>query len=345
MEKNEKILKVKKGRTKHSEVEIEAEISPETLSEHKKLALAEFKKNFVMPGFRKGMVPENIVLQNLNADSLLHEAAESALRELYPEIIEMAEVAPITPPEVHILKLAEGNPLEVKLRVAVRPEVKLPNYKKIAKKAMEEKEKPAVEEKELEEVIARLRQMQGGETAKADAELTDEEVKKFGKFESVADFKAKLKENLISEKEHDINKRARSKMVRDIVDGSDLELPPMFVALELADLKEDFEKNLKENGETLEKFLERTGKTAEGVDSDHKEYVERSLKTKFVLSEILRAENITADPGEMEKEVTLMRSYRPDMSDEHARAYAESMILNEKLFAMLEGEEKKEEEK
>ena len=354
MEENNKIQKAKKSKAKHSEVEIEAEISPEMLAEHKDYVLSEIKKEFAMPGFRKGMVPENIVLQNINADSLLHEAAESALKELYPEILAMVEVSPVTPPQINIVKLAEGNPLEVKIKVGVHPEIKLANYKKIAKKIWEEKEKPSVDEKEVEEVVTRLREMHKhpGEVgpdkeASTLPELTDEEVKHFGKFENVADFKAKIKENLLSEKTHDADKRARDKMVRDIVADSDLELPPMLVDLELADLKADFEQSLKDNGETIEKFLERTKKTAEGVDQDHKEYIEKSLKTRFILSELLRAEKITADPGEVEKEAMVIRNYRPDMDEEKSRAYAESMILNEKLFAMLEGheQERREEKK
>ncbi len=346
MEENKKIQKAKSGKVKQSEVEIEAEISPEVLAEHKSYVLSEIKKDFTMPGFRKGMVPENIVLQNINADSLLHEAAESALKELYPEILAMVEVSPVTPPQINIVKLADGNPLEVKMKVGVHPEIKLPNYKKIAKKIWEDREKPSVDEKEVEEVIARLREMHkhpGEDGPEKETgtlpELTDEEVKHFGKFESVADFKAKIKENLLSEKTHEADKMARDKMVRDIVADSELELSPMLVNLELLDLKADFEQSLKDNGETVEKFLERTKKTAESVDQDHKEYIEKSLKTRFVLSELLRAENITADPGEVEKETMVMRNYRPDMDEEKARAYAESMILNEKLFAMLEGRE------
>lgn len=346
MEENKNIQKLKKGKVKHAEVEIEVEISPEFLTEHKNYVLGEIKKDFTMPGFRKGMVPENIILQNISADSLLHEAAESALKELYPEILDTAELEPVTPPEVHILKLAEGNPLEIKIRVAVTPEIKLPHYKKIAKKIWDEKEKPAIEEKEVEEVIKQFLQMQQVNEGKdTPAELTDEDVKKFGKFETVADFKTKLKENLLSEKAQSIEKRAHDKMVRDIVAESDLELPPMLIAMELADLKEEFEKDLKNAGETLEKFLERTKKTAEGIDKDHEEYIEKSLKTKFVLSGLLKVEGITADPGEVEKEAMIMKGYRSDVSEEKARAYAESMILNEKLFALLEDRESLEEKK
>lgn len=345
MEENKNIKKLKKGKIKNSEVEIEVEIAPETLTEHKMRVLSHIKKDFNMPGFRKGNVPEHMILQNINADHLLHEAAESALKELYPEILTMAEVEPVTPPEIHITKLADGNPLEIKLKVGVRPEIKLPNYKKIAKKIWEEREKPEVDEKEVEQVINQLREMRRPAKTEPNAkeeplpELTEEDIKQFGKFESVADFKTKIKENLASEKEYEMNKRAHDKMVRDIVAEASLDLPEIMVSLELADLKEDFENSLKENGETLEKFLERAKKTAEEVDKDHKEYIEKSLKTKFVLSEILKTENISADPGEVEKEAMIMRNYRPEMNEDQSRAYAESMLLNEKMFAMFEGRE------
>lgn len=348
MEENKKIKSFKKGKVKNSEIELEVEITPETLAEHKMHVLAHWKKDFSMPGFRKGNVPEHIILENVNPGVLLEEAAEHALQELYPEIVEMAEIDPVTPPQIRITKLAEGNPLEVKILVGVQPEIKLPNYKKIAKKIWDEKEKATTDEKELEEVVNQLRRMRytpkAGEKEENLPELTDEDVKQFGNFANVAEFKEKLKENLLSEKEFDINKRARDKMIRDIVEESKLEIPPLLAAMEFEEFRNQFEQSLKEGGETIDQYLERSKKTAEEVGKDQREYIERSLKTKFVLSEILKVENIHADPAEAEKEAVRIKNYRPDMNEKDARAYAESMILNEKLFALLEGREEKKEE-
>lgn len=338
---DEKKLKLKKGKVKNSEIELEVELSPETLAEHRTLVLEDIKKDFALPGFRKGNVPENMILANISADRLLHEAADSAVRELYPEIIREAELRPISHPEITITKLALGNPLEIKIKVGVYPKVDLPNYKKIGKKIWDEREKPAVNEKELEAVISQIRGMRGvpkaGKKEEKLPELTDEDVKKFGDFKDVADFKAKLKENLLEEKRANSDKRAKDKMVREIVAESKLELPQLLVGEELAEFQKNFELRLKEAGETLDKYFERTKKNPEEAGKEQRDYIERSLKTKFVLSAILEKEKLDVPDEDVEREAKAMRAYDPGFSEEAAKAYAKSMLLNEKLFALLEG--------
>ena len=333
------IQKLSKGKVKKSEVEIDVEISPETLARHKALVLSDIKKDFGMPGFRKGMVPEAMVLQNIKAGHLLQEAAESAIREVYPEIIAEAKIDPVTPPEISITKLADGNPLGIKIKVGLYPEVSLPNYKKISKNIWDKREKSEVEDKEAETVIAEfIKTRESSADKKNSAELTDEDVKQFGKFENVADFKVKLKENLRLEKETVSTKSAHDKMVRDIVEESKVELPELLVDEELRNFLADFEGRLKDGGETLEKYFERVKKSPQEVGKEQREYVEKSLKTKFVLSEILKAEKISASPEEVETEAVIMKNYQAGLSEKQARGYAESMILNKKLFELLEGE-------
>jgi len=339
----DKNFKLKKGKVRQSEIELEAEIPPETLAEHRKLMLEDIKKDFALPGFRKGNVPESMVLANISANRLLQEAADSAIREFYPEIIREAEISPVSHPEITITKLALGNPLEIKIKVAVYPEVDLPNYKKIGKKIWDEREKPAGEEKELGAAINQIRGMQGipkaGEKEERFPELTDEDVKKFGDFKDLADFKAKLRENLLEEKTADFNKRARDKMVREIVSESKLELPQLLVGEELAEFQKNFESRLKESGETLDKYFERTKKSPEEAGKEQRDYIERSLKTKFVLSAILEKEKLDVPDEDVEREAKHLRAYDHGLSDEAAKAYAKSMLLNEKLFELLEGKE------
>lgn len=353
---DDKKIKLKKGKVNQSEIELEAEIPPEALDRHRKIVLEDIKKDFALPGFRKGNVPENMVLANISADRLLQEAADSAIREFYPEIIREAEISPVSHPEITITKLALGNPLEIKIKVGVYPKVDLPNYKKIGKKIWEEREKPAVEEKEMEAIINQIRgaHLPAGSQAVASKageknegpptggpELTDEDVKKIGDFKDVADFRTKLKENLLEEKRADFNKRARDKMVREIVAESRLELPQLLVGEELAEFQKNFESRLKESGETLDKYFERTKKNPEEAGKEQRDYIERSLKTKFVLSAILEKEKLDVPDVDVEREAKIMRTYDQGLSEEAARAYAKSMLLNEKLFGLLEGGEPK----
>ena len=76
--------------------------------------------------------------------SILEEGAYQAIREALPQLLSEHEYDFIGAPEVTITKIAQGEPLGFKIKIAVMPEVKLADYKKIAKEE-NLKEAPKIE--------------------------------------------------------------------------------------------------------------------------------------------------------------------------------------------------------
>ena len=114
------------------EVEIIGTITAEKMSLMREKALAKFKEDLELPGFRKGNAPDNMVAQKVGEMRLLEEAAEIALSEEYPNILDEHKIDAIGRPEISITKIGLGNPLEFKVKTSLMPEVKLADYKKIA---------------------------------------------------------------------------------------------------------------------------------------------------------------------------------------------------------------------
>lgn len=129
-----------------SEAQITGEITLPFLVACREEALKSFKKRASLPGFRKGRVPEDVLVKQIGEMGLLEEAAEIALGREYPNIIEEAKFKPIARPNIAVTKMVPGSPLEFKISVVLEPEFDLPDYKKIAKKVPPEK----VEKKEDE---------------------------------------------------------------------------------------------------------------------------------------------------------------------------------------------------
>ncbi len=144
-----------------SEVEIEGEISIETFESYFEKALKKIGENIELPGFRKGKAPNNVLLSNVKEIQILEGMAEMALGEHYPKIIKKEKIDAIGRPEIAITKLARNNPLCFKIKVAILPEIKLGDYKKIAKKIQGEvtpKEKTiVVSDEDLENTINDIR--------------------------------------------------------------------------------------------------------------------------------------------------------------------------------------------
>jgi FKBP-type peptidyl-prolyl cis-trans isomerase (trigger factor) len=128
-----------------SEVEITGEISLSFLVECRKEAIRELNNRSSIAGFRPGKIPEDVLVKKVGELGILEETAEIALGREYPNIIRELKIQAIGRPTVGITKLAENIPLEFKMTVAVEPEFKLPDYKKIAQETkveVGEKEEP-----------------------------------------------------------------------------------------------------------------------------------------------------------------------------------------------------------
>lgn len=115
-----------------SEVEIEFELTPEEFQKHVDHALLHFKEHVKMDGFRPGQAPLKMVQEKVGNEKLLMEAGDLAVNESYKNFIKGNNLEPVSPPEVQITKIAQNNPFLFKIKVAVLPQIELPDYKEIA---------------------------------------------------------------------------------------------------------------------------------------------------------------------------------------------------------------------
>src|SRR3989344_8607248 len=129
------IKKIEKSR-----VEITGVISIEEFEKFRNQALKNINDEVIIDGFRKGKVPENILISKVGEMTILEEMAELAISSAYPKILMDEKIDAIGRPEISITKLASGNTLEYKIVTAVVPEVKLADYKKISKEEKNKKE-------------------------------------------------------------------------------------------------------------------------------------------------------------------------------------------------------------
>jgi trigger factor len=154
-------MKIKVNKLPNSEVEIEGELPADTFETYFKNALKKLGENLEMDGFRKGKIPENVLISNIPEIRILEEMAEMALAENYPKIIEDEKIDAISRPEISITKLARKNPLGFKIKTAVLPDIKLSDYKSSAKKIIasitEAEKNILVTEKDLEDTIMDIR--------------------------------------------------------------------------------------------------------------------------------------------------------------------------------------------
>ncbi len=121
--------------------------------------LADAAKNVSVKGFRKGAVPEEIALSQVDRNKVLAETADQLLRGHYSDIITKEQLKAVGAPRVSVTKLAENNDIEIKIAVSVLPDVELPKKwkKEIAKVNAENTvEKDAISDEKVDEEIAHI---------------------------------------------------------------------------------------------------------------------------------------------------------------------------------------------
>lgn len=329
-----------------SEVEISGEIPSGDFMSGRSRALKELADNIEIDGFRKGKAPENILLQKVGMDALLEKMAVIALEKEYVKIIESQKIKAIGRPEITITKMAENNPLGYKIKTAVLPDITLPDYKSIAAKTIKETNKEIiVEDKEMEDIIERLRKSRASKNDKREEilpELNDDFAKTLGKFENLEALKKTIKENLLAEKKVKEKERMRMEILEKITEKVEEVMPKLLVEAEKGKMMEEMKMNILQMGLKWEDYLAHIKKTEEELRKDWEKDAEKRVKHGLILEEIAAKEKLEATPEELEKETKAITEYYKGLGKEidpqRTRDYLVGVIKNEKVFKILESQ-------
>ena len=115
-----------------SKREIHISIPFEELKKSIELAAKRLGEKIKIDGFREGKIPLEIIKEKVGKDVILEEAVHIKIQEIYKKIVQENNLEVIGSPQVNIIKKDWEKPVELKIEVTVLPEVKLPDYKKIA---------------------------------------------------------------------------------------------------------------------------------------------------------------------------------------------------------------------
>ena len=332
----------------NSEIEIVGEIPIGDLDKYQKEALKKLGENTKMPGFRKGHIPENILIKQIGDQKLLEETAQVALKKTYPEIIKKNKIEAIGLPEITITKIAKGNPLGFKIKTAIIPKIEIPNHRKIAKEigSPSEKIEIKVDEKEIENTILQIRKMRAqtstpsndGKTKEDSPELDDEFVRLLGNFKDVKDFREKLKENIKVEKRLKIRDKNRLKIMEKIIEETKIELPRILIDIEINKMIHQLKHDLSHAGMELEDYLKNIKKTEEDIRKEWTEDAKKRSKLQLIAYQIAKDEEIKVSEEEIQKQVNLIMDTHKEADPDRARAYIENVLTNEKVFQLLENQ-------
>ncbi|MDX6583549.1 MAG: trigger factor [Solirubrobacterales bacterium] len=138
-----------------SRVKIEVAVEPELLAKRVDRAAATLAGEMKMPGFRKGKVPAQLVIQRIGREAVIEQALRDGLPEWYERALLDSGVASVGDPKLDVGEIpAEGEELRFTIEVGVRPKAELGEWRglEVGKAEIE------VPEEAIEAELDRLRE-------------------------------------------------------------------------------------------------------------------------------------------------------------------------------------------
>ncbi|PMB48941.1 trigger factor [Fischerella thermalis CCMEE 5205] len=149
-------MKVTQEKLPSSQIGLEIEITPEKTKQTYEQVIQNLSRSANIPGFRKGKVPRQILLQRLGTTRIKAAALEELIQDGITEAVKQEDIKAIGQPQLRssfddlINNYEPGKPLTFSATVDVPPEVKLNQYTDLHIKAEEITYDPAKVDQVLE---------------------------------------------------------------------------------------------------------------------------------------------------------------------------------------------------
>lgn len=395
-------MDIKVERLEHNEALITVEVEYKEFDDAINKVYNEKKNNISIQGFRKGKAPRQVIEKMYGEGVFYEDAANKIINQTYPEAASQADLDIVSRPEISIEKIEKNEPFVYKAKVAVKPEVKLGQYKGIEI----EKDKVEVSDEEVQNKInanleknARMvsvsdrglqdndqaiidfegkidgKLFQGGQAEEfplvigsktfiegfeeqligmkpgeeKEVEVTFPEnyhvselagkpanfkvvlkdikfkevpvldmefVEEVSDAETVEAYKEEIKNELLTKAQEQADTKAENEAVEKVIEGSEIDIPELMKLSTAEDMLNDFRNRLRQQGLEFNQYLQFTNQTQEKIVEQLKEQGIKRIKTRLVLEEIVKQENITPSQDEVNEKLDEMaKNYKMERAE------------------------------
>lgn len=160
-------------------------------------------------------------------------------------------------------------------------------------------------------------------------EINDDFAADVSEFNTLAEYKANIKENLAKDKKTAQTREVENKAVEQAVANATFVLPNNMVEDEIDRSVQNFEMRMRQQGLEIAQYLQFTGQDMEAFRENFKKDSEKQLRSRLVLEQIVEAEALTATEEEVDAKLAeIAGMYKMDVAEFKASIgdYHKSMI-------------------
>ena len=151
-------------------------------------------------------------------------------------------------------------------------------------------------------------------------ELTDEWVSDVTEFDSIEELRAELHSRVAEAKRRAAFSEYRSRVLADVLEDVDLEVPEGIVQAEMESQLHDFVHRLEERGIAVADYLQVTGQTQQAFVAEVREQAERSLRSRILLDAVADGAGLEVGPDEVSGVVEALATAAGVKVDEYRSA-------------------------
>ena len=145
-------------------------------------------------------------------------------------------------------------------------------------------------------------------------ELTDEFADDVSEFSTLEEYKADIRKNLEAKKAERAKTEKENKVIDAIIADSEIEIPEPMLKAQQEQIVDEFAQRLQSQGLNIEQYFAYMGTSREKMVEESKDQADKRIRTRLVLEEIVKAENIVATEEDFETELTkLAEAYGTDL--------------------------------
>ena len=173
-------------------------------------------------------------------------------------------------------------------------------------------------------------------------ELNDEFASEVSEFDTLEALKEDTKKKLLEAKKKEQESHAENDLIEKIVSNAKVDVPHVMVHEQIDEFIKDFEYRLSYQGLNLEGYLKYANTTLEELKASRHEDAEKTVKTRLVLEEIIKKENIQVTDKDLEEKFNenskdkkkTIEEIRKTLGQEQINYFESSILLN-KLMKFL----------
>ena len=297
--------------------EVMVEMTKEELSHQYKHALEHFGAEVQAPGFRKGKAPLDVVKQKVDKSKVDGHVLNHIYPEIMKKVIEEHKIAPIMHPRMKLDHLSQEEGFKAIITFVERPDIGLPEYKKIASKSQEEVKK---NKSEGSKIITAKNIEDAKKKAAEGVKEANEKIKDAAKANELTE-----------------DQKILSAIYEKLIEEVKIDLADIMVEEETTRLIQNFLSYLSRLGINAQDYLKQQNTTIERVREDYKQQAIKNLKLEFILGEISKKENIKVESQEIEDVIKNVpgEDQKKFLSQPEQKIYIESTLLKNKVANKL----------